>query len=473
MPERLGGNRRRSRQAAGRHRLTVRQVVGAGVATVLGTAMLLAGTGLASGASTTIKLVTGLGNAGGGKLVTQANKVAKTDLTGPKGSGLTRGITSSSIKVGCVFTEADYEGYQTAIEAEFASVNKKGGIAGRKLTLVTCKTDANSAATNASANQALVSQDTVFAVLSLSELELPASTNYLNSHQVPYFGWGFNPGFCGQRWGFGWNGCLGGNSVTEPIEAIAGNLSEAIVKASGLKPSKVRLAVQANSALAGKVGNAEYAAAFKKIGAKVVYNEANFPATSSGADDTPYVQAMLAAKPNIIYLSTPFTDVGPLAAALKAAGYTGMIMDFTNYIPGLLTTSTQLAAALTGEYVNTQVVPVEQTTAYDKGIATALGAIGKKKFVTLGAYMGYTEAYELVGMLKKVGKTLNTKTFDQKINDASYASYATGPSGGPGKLIWPAAHYLPADCAAIVQVKNAKYKVVEPFSCYQSFKVVK
>ena len=65
------------------------------------------------------------GNAGGGTFATQA---AKLPLIGPKGTGLTRGVTSTSINVGCVYTAADYAGYTAGIEARFARANKAGGI---------------------------------------------------------------------------------------------------------------------------------------------------------------------------------------------------------------------------------------------------------------------------------------------------------------------------------------------------------
>lgn len=416
------------------------------------------------------KLTTNIGNGGGGKIAKEANAVAKKHLIGPKGSGLTRGITSSSITVGCVYTAADYQGYQQGIQARFNQANKKG-IDGRKLKLLPCKDDASNVQTNVQDNQQLVNQSQVFSVLSLSEMELPGSTTFLNNNQVPFFGWGFNPGFCGTRWGFGWNGCLSGNSIKMPIEAIAGNLAEAAVKASGLKPSQVRLANQAENDASGKIDAAQTGAIFKAIGSKVVYNKTDYPASSSGVDNTPYVQAIMASKPNIVYLSTNFADVAPLAASLKAAGYKGMVLDFVNYIPGLLQSSSQLASALKNEYINTQVVPYEQNTPYIKTIEKSFSSAGKVKLVTLGAFMGYAEADMLVQMLQKVGKNLNTKTFDQAINDKGFTAFNSGPSGGPGKLIWPAGHYLPADCAAVTQVTGTKYKVVEPFSCYQSFKV--
>jgi branched-chain amino acid transport system substrate-binding protein len=449
-----------------RRRRSLRKKMSATAIVGLGLAVLAA-----SGAgAATVSLVTNIGNAGGGQIVSQANSIAKNDLTGPKGSGLTRGITSTSVTIGCVYTAQDFAGYQQGIQAR---ISQTPSVDGRKIQLIPCKDDASSVQTNVTDNQQLVNQNQVFSVLSLSEEELTGSTNFLSQNQVPYFGWGFNPGFCGYRWGYGWNGCLGGNAIPEPIEAIAGNLAQAMIDASGISAKNVRFAVQAENSESGTIGNAQYTALFKKLGSTIVYAKANYPTSASGVDNTPYAQAIVASRPNIVYLSTPFADVGPIASALRAAGYHGVIMDFTNYIPGLLQSSSQLADALQNEYVNTQVVPVEQNTAYVQKIESGLGAIGQQKFVTIGSFMGYAEMDALIQMLQATGKTLNTKTFDQKVNGGSFTSFKSSPAGGPGKLVWPAAHYLPADCAAIVQVSGTNYKVTKPFACYQSFKIQK
>jgi ABC-type branched-subunit amino acid transport system substrate-binding protein len=410
----------------------------------------------------------GGGNASGGSLANLANK---QKLMGPKGSGLTNGITSNSIKVGCIYTSGDYAGYIDGIKARFAQANKKG-IAGRKITLVPCEDDTAGVQADVQETQQLVNQDQVFSVLSLTENMLNGSTNFLNTHQVPYIGWGFNPGFCGYRWGFGWNGCLSPILLptSNPLHnVVGGSLADAMIQASGLPASKVRFAVQAENSTSGTSGNAQYVALFKKLGAKVVYNEANFPATATGVDTTPYVQAIMASKPNIVYISTPFADVAPLAAALKAAGYKGDTMDFVTYSPGLLASSAQLASALQGEFTNTQVVPQEGGGGWVNQEESALKAIGDQPFLTLGASMGYAEANVLVEMLQAVGKNLNTKTFDQKVNGGKFVSYKTAPSGSPGQLIWPAAHFIPADCAAVVKVSGTNYTVSEPFKCYSSY----
>ena len=190
-----------------------------------------------------------------------------------------------------------------------------------------------------------------------------------------------------------------------------GNLATAIIEASGLPASKVRFAVQAENSPSGTSGNADYDTLFAALGAKVVYSEANFPLTATGIDYTPYVQAILAAKPNIVFISTPFADVGGMASALKAAGYKGITMDFVTYSPGLLGSSAQLASALQGEYINTQVVP----QGGDELSARAVGADGTQgqwpaAVPHPGASIGYAEATELVEQLQAVGKNLNTKT---------------------------------------------------------------
>ena len=412
----------------------------------------------------------GGGNASGGSLANTANKQS---LIGPKGSGLTQGVTSTQIKVGCIYTSGNYAGYVDGINARFAQANKKG-IDGRKITLVPCADDTGGVQSDVQETQQLVNQSQVFSVLSLTEFMLNGSTNYMSSHQVPYIGWGFNPGFCGYRWGFGWNGCLSPILLptSNPLHnVVAGSLADAMIAASGMSASSIRFAVQAENSPSGTSGNAQYVALFKKLGAKVVYNEANFPTTSTGIDYTPYVQAITAAKPNLVYISTPFADVAPLAAALKAGGYTGDIMDFVTYSPGLLASSAQLASALQGEFTNTQVVPQEGGGAWVSQEVAGLKAIGKPPFLTLGASIGYAEANTLVEMLQAVGKNLNTKTFDQKVNGGSFVSYKTAPSGSPGKLLWPAAHFIPADCAAVVKVSGTNYTTSEPFKCYSSYKI--
>jgi hypothetical protein len=115
-------------------------------------------------------------------------------------------------------------------------------------------------------------------------------------------------------------------------------------------------------------------------------------------------------------------------------------------------------------------VPQEENTPWIQQEDADLTAIGQKPFVTEGGAIGYAEAEEFIEQVQAVGSTLNTKTFDQTVNDGSFVSY-TGITGGLGELTWPAAHFLPADCAAIVKIVGTSYQVVEPFACYSSLKL--
>ena len=114
-----------------RYRHRVRRGVAIALSLLMVTTMaVVLGTGLPSSAASSAP-PTGGGNASGGSLANTANKQS---LIGPKGSGLTQGVTSTQIKVGCIYTSGDYAGYVDGINARFAQANKKG-IAGRKLTL--------------------------------------------------------------------------------------------------------------------------------------------------------------------------------------------------------------------------------------------------------------------------------------------------------------------------------------------------
>ena len=69
--------------------------------------------------------------------------------------------------------------------------------------------------------------------------------------------------------------------------------------------------------------------------------------------------------------------------------------------------------------------------------------------------------------LKAAGKTLNTKTFDQKINNGNY-TFKSSAAGGQGQMEFPSMHFIPADCASMLKIDGTTYKQVVPFKCYPS-----
>ena len=108
-------------------------------------------------------------------------------------------------------------------------------------------------------------------------------------------------------------------------------------------------------------------------GAEVVYNEHNMPLQTS--DYTPFVQSLLDAEPNLVMVAVAFENVGGLTAALRGSGYEGDTVNFVGYLPGLLDASPQLAAALDGSYVNTQIPPQESQTPYILQVEDDLEAV--------------------------------------------------------------------------------------------------
>jgi ABC-type branched-subunit amino acid transport system substrate-binding protein len=434
--------------------------------------LALIGAGCASSAkkSSTAVAPTPTAASGGGDIVS----VVRSDpLAGPKGSGLTRGVTATTIKVGCVLQTASFAGADDGYKARFERANREGGIAGRKIEFTACRDDGSNTQQNLQIARGLVEQDKDFAVMSISANMLPSTTDYLGQNQVPYFGWGFEPGFCGTRWGFGFNGCLIGDSLPNlPHAVVQGNLFDAIVQAANFKPADVRGAFQAGDDDSGHAGNKQYNTLYQARGAKVVYNQANIPVPGPPADYTPFVRAVLAANPNVVITSTNFQSAPGFVASLAGAGYTGVNVNFVAYIPGLLSSSAQLASALQGAYINSQIVPQEEQTPYIKQIEQDLLAVNAKngKFILFGAANAYAQAEMLVEQLQAVGKDLNTKTFDDKINGGSF-KFSPPEAGGPGKLGFPEGHFLPSDCAAIVKVQSAQFVPVVPFKCYASLRV--
>lgn len=401
----------------------------------------------------------------------KAAKVVKNDpLTGTAGSGLTRGVTSSSIKVGCYLTAQAFQGADDGFKARFERANNDKELpGGRQIDFSACQDDGNNPQTNLQIIQKLVQQDGDFAIVGISPNVLTASTDFIARSQVPTYGWAILPGTCGNRWFFGFNGCLVTNYPNKKHTVYQANLALGPIEATGQTPADSKFALQAQDNDTGHSGNETISQLVQLVGAKVVYNEANIPASSAGVSYTPFAEAIKAANPNILLTLTDFQTAPGLTAAVTANGYTGANVNYVGYVPGLLDSSAQLASAFNGAYVSSQTVPAEQDTPYIKQMQKDLTASNAKTgdFITLANSIAYAQADLLVSQLKATGKTLNTKTFDQKVNDGSY-TYKSSVAGGQGQMEFPSMHFIPADCSSMLKIEGTKYTQVVPFKCYPS-----
>jgi branched-chain amino acid transport system substrate-binding protein len=437
-------------------------------------AMVVAGAGSAGAADSTTTTAgtatsapTGTSTNGNAKA---AKTVQKDPLTGTAGTGMTRGVTSDSVKVGCYLTAQAFQGADDGFKARFGRANDDKELpGGRTIDFSACEDDGNNPQTNLQIVQKLAQQEGDFAIVGISPNVLTASTDFVARSQVPMYGWGILPGTCGNRWFFGFNGCLVTNYPGKKHTVYQANLALGPIEALGQTPAQSKFALQAQDNDSGHSGNETISQLVKLEGAKVVYNEANIPASSAGASFTPFAQAIKAANPNILLTLTDFQTAPGLTAAVTASGYTGANVNYVGYIPGLLGTSTQLASAFNGAYVSSQTVPSEQDTPYIKQMQKDLTAANAKtgNFVTLANSIAYAEADLLVSQLKAAGKTLNTKTFDQAINGGNY-TYRSSAAGGQGQMEFPSMHFIPADCASMLKIEGTSYRQVVPFKCYPS-----
>ena len=141
------------------------------------------------------------------------------------------------------------------------------------------------------------------------------------------------------------------------------NLALGPIEAAGLTPKTTKVALQAGDDDAGKSGNVTIGDLYELEGADVVYNESNLPVPGPPASFTPFVQAVNDKDPNLLLTLTNFQTAPGFTAAMSASGYTGANVNFVGYVPGLLSSSAQLAAALDGAYVSSQIVPQEAADA--------------------------------------------------------------------------------------------------------------
>jgi hypothetical protein len=299
---------------------------------------------------------------------------------------------------------------------------------------------------------------------------LPASSDFLNDAEVPYWGWGAPPGLCGNRWGFGANGCLIGPYLPDLVPTPWANstLVDPAIIATGLDPSEVRAAFIAGDDDAGRGGNALYHSLFEQRGAEVVFDQATVPVDVAVADYSPYVQAILDADPNLVYISTRFADVPPITAGLRDAGFEGPIVNFVAYQPGLLESSPDTASQLEGAVVNSQFPVQEEQSDFIHQMEADLTAAGEDTVIQLGTVIGYTIGEQIVQMLDAIGPELDTQTFDETVNGGDFV-FRPGYGEGHGDMAFPAGHFVPSPCATLVNISDGAYGIELPFDCYALF----
>ena len=392
-----------------------------------------------------------------------------SSTTEGSGQSESSGCDSSkpTIKVGNVTTAQNYVGMEDAIVARIERANKTC-VNGQKLQFVGSRDDAGDVQKNLDGAKDLVENGDADLLLITSDRNVQTAP-YLSQQKVPFFGWGFMPGFCGSdAWGLSPNGCLSGWAFNElgAVEIDDPPLPTGFAQAHAAildKPEDdYTLVVFQEESEAGRAGGALYDELWDDD--QLLANE-YLAAKADGSIDqavlTKAVQLVNEKKPDLVMLSTPFSMAVSMSAAIKASGYKGPVQNFVSYSPGLLDASADLAAAFEDTYTIVQYPTVEEGGADD--IAADLKAAGKSEFVTLGAMIGWWNMDMAIDLMTQIDSEID----GEKIYDLANDGYTYKPDGGP-QVDYPADFSGPGGgpCRSVVHVENKKYVVVQEYTCF-------
>jgi branched-chain amino acid transport system substrate-binding protein len=397
----------------------------------------------------------------------KASGTASTSTPSTVTNSAATGCDSSKppILVGGVGQLQNFAGFEDGINARVGRENTSC-IQGRKIKLVAALDDAGDPQKNLDAVKNLVENQKATVVIEASTVLLAGSSDYLAAKKVPFFGWGFLPGFCGKdAWGYGFNGCLSGyaldvsKAVSVPGAKLNGSLSAPMAEVVKKPADQYTVAIYVTDNDAGKFADIQYSALWSK--SQIL--DKQFTPGQGVVDYTQYYNKVKQLNPDVVVVSLEFAEAVKFKAGLAAFGYKGVAVDYTAYVPGLLDSSKDTAAALEGSYSNTQFPPQEEGRAATTAFAKDLVAIGKPAFVTQGGSIGYWSADLMIQMLKAIKGDITGDSF-RAMAEGGF-TYSP-PDGGPGPISYPAGHYNPAPCSALVKVTGGKYVSAVPFKCY-------
>ena len=368
------------------------------------------------------------------------------------------GSSKGDIVVGGV-QDGTATGIDVGFKARIARFNAAGGIDGRKIKLLDVLEDGGSLSGNLSAIQTLVLKDKVFAVTPISSRNFsPSSAQLLNQRNIPFIGWGVTPAMCDGDAAFPISGCQGSSKYQslQWIKQLAQGLGRPV---QGLKVAFIGLDTAGSKAgLDGLKGTATQA------GATVVFGQASIP-VGGATDYSPYVQGLLAVKPDVIALLTDFGPGAALTGALRQAGFRGGIWNPTAYVPGVLSAQPQLAAALNGSMVVAQFPTQEEGAPAAKQIQADLSAIKAPTHLTLGLSTGWWSAEEFIQQLQATAAKgeVTSANFVKTI----HAGWTIKPLvGGISDLTFPEDQVKSPGCSGLMQSDaKGQYSVKVKYEC--------
>ena len=391
---------------------------------------------------------------------TKDNATSDSSVTTVKGAPetrTTRGVTDNSIKVGGNVYDLYYGDGRVGVEARLKEANDAGGVHGRKIEFVGAEDDNNETTKGLENVQRLVEQDKVFALLPVLAGNFGGG-DYIVQNNIPTFGWGTHPAFCGNTVAFGFTGCVSNPSLKTGSNA----LGHVLEKQMGGTDHTIAFIGEDTDSATGGLTLLE--ASVKDRGFDVVMAESSLPAPPDVLGDvSPFVAKLMKSanggQPDLIYIIAT-TSGTTIAKALQDAGYKGMIVT-PSYSPILLK-----AAGYNGTWVNTQ-MGMDPTVPANAAMMKAVAAIDPEMKLNLAVSAGYWSADFFVKALEATGKDLTVENLLATINDG----FTYEADGVVGKSTWPKNHDVSVPCAALTEVVDSEFVPRVPLLCGENITV--
>lgn len=380
---------------------------------------------------------------------------------GQTASDPTRGVTDTEITVGGLAyltspNGSSMAGTELGAQARFDQANEEGGVNGRRINYVGTLDDGNDPTRNSAQAKALVDQKKIFAAVPL----MTSSANYLDTfcaETVPFFGWGFNQGFCDTTLGFGITGCqFPGEGVSSTTYGL---MIQAMFGGDASGKTTALVGVDNDSARAGL---RELGEQIRSVDIDTVYEENPIPVAGL-ADTTAVVNAIMTsnhgAPPDVVLYVADFNSIIKLTEAMTAAGYQGKNLNPVGYDPRLAASGFE---GLQKSYTIVQWAPGTDTDIPAvKQLVDDFAKHVPDAVVSLPAMAGYWAADMFVNAATKAGPELTVDSLLKTLN-SDYSYYV--PDAVP-ETRWPINHAVSAPCASIVQLNGTKYDITSKLAC--------
>ena len=379
---------------------------------------------------------------------------AKGGATTEPTTRTTRGVTDTTIKVGGLVYDTYYGDARVGVEARLKLANDDGGVHGRKIEVVGIENDNNEPTKGAEITQRLVEQEGVFALLPVLSGQFGGG-DFIVQNNIPTFGWGTHPAFCGNTIAFGFTGC-----VTNPNLKVGSNALGTVLKDHfGTSDKKIAFIGEDNDS--GRGGLALLSASVADQGFEVVLEDNSLPAPPDVVGDaSPFVTKILESDPDVVYLIATLSGT-TLAAALQNAGFDGTIIT-PSYSPLLLG-----APGYDGVFVNTQ-FSMDPAVPANAAMLEAVKAVKPDQKLNLAVSAGYWVTDMFIKALEETGEDLTVEKFLATLNGGDFSFEVEGVVG---PSTWPAKHDEPVPCAALVEVKGNEFVPVVPLTCGDTIEV--